>query len=343
MKLGWALALFGLLVALSVPAYSEQGIDPDLKGILEAIVKVRAVIPNNARTARSLGTEREGSGAVIDANGLILTIGYLILEAEAVEVVSSDGKAVRATFVAYDDNTGFGLLRADAPLEVTPFKLGESSAVRVGDKLVVAGYGGPESVILSTVVSRDEFVGYWEYLLEDAIYTAPSYPNYGGAVLIGSDGSVLGIGSILTQFTVPGVGFAPSNMFVPIDHLKPILNDLIAKGRSSGQRKPWLGFHAEEAKGRVFVVRMSPNGPAEKAGLRAGDIILRVNTQAVVGLADFYRKLWALGDAGVKVVLGVLQGAEIRDITIQSEDRYKYLRLRPSSKMALNRQVRSSR
>lgn len=328
MRLGFLTLFSSLLLALSVPASGDQ----DLKGILEAVVKIRAVVPSSARTAGSLGTEREGAGAVIDSKGLILTIGYLILEAESIEVVSSDGKVLEGTFVAYDDNTGFGLVRAKELLEVPPFKLGNSGEIQVGDKLVVASFGGPDSVALTTVVSRDEFTGYWEYLLEDAIYTVPSYPNYGGAALIGSDGSLLGIGSILTQFVMQGVGVVSSNMFVPIDSLKPILADLTSQGRSSGPRKPWLGFHAEETRGRVFVIRLSPDGPAEKAGLQVGDIVLTVDKEPVTGLSDFYRKVWALGRAGVKVVLGVLQGAEIRNITIRSGDRYRYFRPPPKRK-----------
>lgn len=329
--------ILGLVFGLTLLAYGEQGSDQDLKGILEAIVKVRATVPQNARTAGSLGTEREGSGTVIDSKGLILTIGYLILEAESIEVVSFEGKVVGATFVGYDHSTGFGLLRATEPLEVTPLKLGESAEVSVGDQLVVASHGGPDSVALNTVVSREEFAGYWEYLLEDAIYTVPSYPNYGGAALIGRDGSLLGVGSILTQFALEGVGFIPSTMFVPIDYLKPILSDLITRGRPSGPGKPWLGFHADEARGRVFVIRVSPEGPAHKAGLREGDIVLKVNKQPVEGLADFYRKVWRTGGPGVDVGLSVLQGLEIRLITIHSGDRYKYLRLYPTNKMALKK------
>lgn len=328
MRLGFLTLFTSLLLTLSAPAFGDQ----DIEKIQKAIVKIRAIVPSSARTAGSLGTEREGAGAVIDSSGLILTIGYLILEAESIEVVSSDGKVLEATFVAYDDNTGFGLVRAKEPPEVTPFKLGHSAEVKVGDTLVVAGFGGPEAVLLTTVVSRDEFTGYWEYLLEDAIYTVPSYPNYGGAALIGNDGSLLGIGSILTQFVMRGVGVVSSNMFVPIDYLKPILADLISQGRSSNPRKPWLGFHAEETMGRVFVTRVSPDGPAEKAGLEVGDIVLTVDKKAVEGLSDFYRQVWALGGAGAKVPLSVLQGTEIRSITIHSGDRYKYFRIRPKRK-----------
>ncbi|MGD2272908.1 MAG: S1C family serine protease, partial [Desulfobacterales bacterium] len=194
-----------------------------------------------------------------------------------------------------------------------------------GDPILTVGYGGSDSVQGARVVSRREFVGYWEYLLEDALYVAPPHPNYGGAALIGRDGQLLGIGSIYTQIVMSGYGVVPCNMFVPIDHLKPILNDLITTGRSLGAPQPWLGLNAEESHGRVFVLRVTAKGPAEKAGMQPGDLILTVNRKPVQGLADFYRKVWALGKAGVKVPLGVLQGTRIRDINVRSGDRYQFL------------------
>jgi S1-C subfamily serine protease len=176
------------------------------------------------------------------------------------------------------------------------------------------------------IVSRGEFVGYWEYLLENAIFTTPPYQNYGGAALIDSDGSLLGIGSIFTQVTITGFGSIHANMFVPIDLLKPILSDLITVGRSRRPLKPWLGLNSEESHGRVFVIRITPGSPAEKANLRIGDLILKVDNQAVSGQADFYRKVWALGKAGVKVPISILRGTEIQDINVHSADRYQFLK-----------------
>ena len=325
MKRGCLSLIFAVFIALGAPAYGEQAAEE----ILKAIVKVRSIVPKDARTARSLGTEREGNGVVIDANGHILTIGYLILEAETIEVVGPEGKPISATFVGYDYTTGFGVLRTDKPLSVAPMKLGKSSEVNQGDPILVAGHGGKDAVQPARVVSRGEFTGYWEYLLDDAIYTSPPHPNFGGAALIGRDGQLLGIGSIFTQLVVSGVGSLPCNMFVPIDLLKPILADLIATGRSRETPKPWLGLSAEEAHGRVFVLRVRSEGPAAQAGIQPGDIILTVNKKTVKGLADFYRKVWALGNAGVDVPLSVLQGTRIRDITVHSADRYQYYRLEP--------------
>lgn len=325
MKRGCFLIIFAICIALGVAAYADQAAEE----ILKAIVKVRSIIPGDARSASSLGTEREGNGVVIDAQGHILTIGYLILEAETIEVVGPEDKPMSATFVGYDHATGFGILRTDKPLSVVPMKLGQSSEVNQGDPILVAGHGGKDAVQPARVVSRGEFAGYWEYLLDDAIYTSPPHPEFGGAALIGRDGQLLGIGSIFTQLVVSGVGSLPCNMFVPIDLLKPILPDLIATGRSREPSKPWLGLSAEEAHGRVFVLRVRSEGPAAEAGLQPNDIILAVDKKAVKGLADFYRKVWALGTAGVDVPLSVLRGTQIRDLTVHSADRYQYYRLKP--------------
>ncbi len=290
----------------------------------EAVVRLNATIPAQARTAGSLGTEREGNGIVIDRQGHILTIGYLILEAARIEITTAGGKKVAARYVGYDHASGFGLLRAVPPLDVTPLDLGESTPVKVADavRILTAGEAaqGP-----ARVMSRDAFVGYWEYLLEDALYVAPAHPDYGGAALVDDDGRLIGVGSILTRFHIETVGWVPCNMFVPIDLLKPILADLIATGASRQPSQPWLGLHGEDVQGRVFITRVSNKGPSAAAGLKPGDIILSVKDNPVDGLADFYRQVWALGEAGVPIPLRVLKGDRIEEITVQSGDRRRYL------------------
>jgi S1-C subfamily serine protease len=266
---------------------------------------------------------------VIDKEGYVLTIGYLILEAERIDVVGLRGETLKATFVAYDHNTGFGILRTEKPLKVTPMKLGQSSGVSVGDPVLVASYGGSDAVQGARVLTRKEFAGYWEYLLEDAIFTTPPHLSFGGAALIGRNGRLVGIGSLYTRVTLPGLGAMPTNMFVPIDRLKPILNDLIVRGRSREPSRPWLGLYSEEAHGRVIILRVAEGSPAEQAGLQAGDIILKVKKSAVKGLADFYRKVWGLGEAGVAVPMQILQGTEVREMVVRSADRHQYLRLPP--------------
>jgi S1-C subfamily serine protease len=317
-----------LTFAFFLMSYLHVYADQDPNEVLRAIVKIRSIIPENARTAQILGREREGSGVVIDSEGHVLTIGYLILEAETIEIVGSDGKPVRAQFVAYDHRSGFGLLRSERSLDAPAMTLGRSSEIEVGDPVLVAGHGGTDSVQGARIIARQEFAGSWEYLLEDALFTSPPYSNFGGAALISRNSRLIGIGSLFTQVVIPGFGPVPSNMFVPIDHLKSILNDLINTGRSRQPPRPWLGLNVEEIKGRVFVQRVSTSGPAEKAGLQQDDIILMVDKATVKGLADYYRQVWALGQAGVDVPLSVLQGAKIRDIIVQSADRDQYMGLR---------------
>jgi len=321
MKRGCLLIILAVFFLSSVSAYAEQSGEE----VLKAIVKIHSIIPQDAHSVASLGAEREGYGVLIDAKGYIVTINYLILEAETIEVTGPEGKPVNATFAGYDPDTGFGLLRTDQPLNAEPMKLGDSSKLKEGDRVLVAGYGGEESAMGARVIARKELTASWEYFLEKAIFTAPPYANFGGAALIGRDGRLLGIGSLLTQVTVEGVGTIPGNMFVPIDLLTPVLSNLIATGRSGKTPRPWLGVTVEEDQGRVFITRVSSAGPAERAALQAGDLIVKVNGKEVKGVIDFYHKVWGLGPAGIEVLLSVLRGSEIRDITVRSADRYLFL------------------
>jgi membrane-associated protease RseP (regulator of RpoE activity) len=189
--------------------------------------------------------------------------------------------------------------------------------------------------MVARVVFRKEFTGYWEYILEEAIYTSPPYANFAGTALIGHDGRLLGIGSLFTQSVIPEFSVIPCNVFIPIDLLNTILHDLITNGRSSKAPRPWLDMNSEESHGRVFINRVTTGGPTERAGLQPGDLILTVKGTAVNGLVDFYRKVWALGNAGVDVPLSILRETRIRDLTILSTDRYQFLMLKPKSDLPL--------
>ena len=302
-------------------------------GPLDAVVGVRAVIPADARTAPVLGTARAGSGVVIDDAGLVLTIGYLILEAIEADILLPGARVVPAEVVAYDYETGFGLLRALVPLEIEPIALGGSAALSADTEVLVAGFsgfGGPGAVAGAHVVSRRDFAGYWEYLLPEAIFTAPPHQAFGGAALLGSDGKLLGIGSLAVGDAAAPQRFSPGNMFVPIDALKPILDDMIALGRSRRPPRPWLGLYSEDLNGRVFVNRVASYGPAAKAGVTANSVIVAVKGAPVRDLADFYRKLWALGPAGVEVPLTLMTSEGIQETTIRSADRYDFLKIESS-------------
>jgi S1-C subfamily serine protease len=299
-------------------------------GPLEAVVGVRAVIPEDARTAQVLGTARAGSGVVIGDDGLVLTIGYLILEAIEAEILMPGARVVPAEVVAYDFETGFGLLRALGPLGVAPVALGGSAALREDAEVLVAGFDGPGAIAGAHVVSRRDFAGYWEYLLPEAIFTAPPHRAYGGAALLGPDGKLLGIGSLAVGDAATPDQFSPGNMFVPIDALKPILDDMIALGRSRTPPRPWLGVYGTDLHGRVFVSRVASYGPAAKAGVTAHSVIVAVKGEPVRDLADFYRKLWALGPAGVDVPLTLMTPEGVQETTVRSADRYDFLKIKSS-------------
>jgi S1-C subfamily serine protease len=320
-------ALFaGLAIAASISADARAATSDPVEGV----VQVTAYVPPDARTAATLGTERQGTGVVIDASGLILTIGYLILEAVEVEVERVGLGPVPARIVAYDHESGFGLLRAARPLDVPPIPLGASAEVQPTQPMMVVSHVGGFDAAGVYVVDRREFAGYWEYLLDDAIFTAPPHPQFGGAALLNQNGRLVGIGSLL----VADAGFRdrpiPGNMFVPIDHLKPIMADLLTRGRRADPARPWLGVSLEEHQGRLLVTRVSPEGPAAAAGLLPNDLILGIGGVQVNGLGDFYRKLWGRGEAGIEVPLDVLQGMEVRPVMVKSGDRYRYLRLNPT-------------
>jgi len=291
---------------------------------LDAVVKLSIKAVPNARTAENLGAEREGTGVVFGEKGLILTIGYLILEAGSILVVAGDGRVYPASVVGYDHATGFGVLRAG--IDVRPFDLADSAELRELATVLVAAHGGAGGVSRSCVVSRRRFTGWWEYMIEDGIFTAPPRFEHSGAALIEADGKLAGIGSLWVSDALEVGAAFPGNMFVPIDLLKPRLEDLLSTGRSREPARPWLGVYSEEIQGHVVVTRVLAESPAAKAGLTRGDIILGVEGEAVGHQSEFYQRLWATGEAGAPVVLHVLHKRTVRQLTIRSMDRMEFLR-----------------
>src|SRR5207248_9162078 len=275
----------------------------DLDRALGAVLGLHATVPEDAFTAGTLGTERAGSGVLIRKDGLVLTIGYLITEAESLWLTSSVGGAVPGHVLGYDQETGFGLVQALGRLSVSPIELGSELRVGAGDRAIIAAEGGRRHAIAATVVARQEFAGHWEYLLDRAIFTAPAHPFWGGAALIGGDGSLIGIGSLHVQHSNGRELRRDVNMIVPIDLLPPILDDLLTMGRPNHPPRPWLGLYATEIEDKVVIVGLASRGPAERADLRAGDIVLAVAGTEISELAATFRRIWSLGRAGVEVPL----------------------------------------
>ncbi len=297
----------------------------DLDSALDAVVGVRAEVPDDAFTASILGTERAGSGVVIREDGLVLTIGYLVTEASTIWLTTNKGVVAGGFPLAYDQATGFGLIHPLGKLGVEPIERGTANSCRVGENVVMAGHGGRAHALKATVFAKREFAGYWEYVLDEAIFTAPAHPQWGGAALIGAEGKLLGIGSLLVQEKIDA-GTIQGNMIVPIDILGPILDDMVKLGRPNLPPRPWLGLYITEAGPRLVVTGLAPGAPAEKGGVKVGDAVLEVAGHKPSSLADLFRRVWACGDAGAAVRLKVLRETSTRELVLRSVDRNDFLK-----------------
>jgi S1-C subfamily serine protease len=307
--------------------------DYELDQALDAVVGIRALVPQDAFTAEILGTERVGHGVLIRKDGVVLTIGYLITEAETVWISMSGGLTVPGHVLGYDQETGFGLVQALARVDLPPLPLGRSSEAEVGMRVVVGGAGGRKRSVAARIIAKQEFAGYWEYVLDEAIFTAPAHPFWGGTALIGPAGDLLGIGSLQIQQASNSPMARTqrrqgddANMIVPIDLLNPIFEDLLTIGRPNRPARPWLGLYATEIGNSVAILGLASRGPAHKADLKAGDIVLAVAGTTVSDLAGLFRRVWALGEAGVAVPLTINREGKTFDISVRSTDRRRLLK-----------------
>jgi S1-C subfamily serine protease len=325
------------LMAASLPTQAAARLTSEAQAQLDALSRASAAVvgiqvtaTEGARSARSLGQERTGSGVVIGADGLVLTIGYLMLEAQQIEIVTQNGKTLPAVAVAYDIATGFGLVKPLLPIRgVTPVTLGSQKDLATGEPLIVVtgatADGQDSDVSMTQLVSKRAFSGTWEYHIDSALFTSPPVTagggNHSGAPLFNRHGELLGIGSLLVADALGENRRVPGNMFVPVDLLKPILAELQRSGSSRQSHRPWLGLTSNEQDGRVQIVRVSEDSPAEAAGLEPGDVVLAVDNSKVTTLESFYKKLWARSTPDAPVTLTVLQGADIKTLVLKPQDR----------------------
>ncbi len=299
----------------------------DLAAALDAVVQLRSEIPEDAFTASILGTERLGSGVAIGEDGVVLTIGYLITEAQSIWLTTNRGEVVAGYPLAYDQVTGFGLVQPLGRLAVPALARGLSTSCVVGDDVILAGHGGQTHALKAKVIAKREFAGYWEYVLDEALFTAPAHPQWGGAALLGMDGRLLGIGSLFVQELLAGQA-VQANMIVPIDLLEPIYQDLRTRGSANRPPRPWLGMYTTEADsgGQFVVAGLAEGGPADSAGVKRGDLVLEVAGTRVSALAELFRRVWRLGSAGVNVPLTLAREGEIVRVEVRSADRNDFLK-----------------
>jgi serine protease Do len=322
-----ALAFCALAVQAATPApQAAQSVMDALSRANAAVVGVRVKVGDGARSAETLGKERSGSGVVIGPDGLILTIGYLMMEAQTIQIVTSDNKTLPAQAVAYDLATGFGLIKPLLPLRgVAPVPLGSVNDLATGEPLMAAtgsqADGDEADVGMTQLVSKRAFSGYWEYHLDAAVFTSPPINNHSGAPLFNQKGELIGIGSLFVLNALGDNRRVPGNMFVPVDLLKPILSEMQQTGSTKFSRRPWVGLTSSEQGGRVQIVRVNKESPAQAAGLEPGDVVLAVDGAKVSTLEAFYKKLWAYDKPDAEITLTVLQGADIKTIKFKGVDR----------------------
>ena len=298
----------------------------DLDRALSSVMGLHAIIPGDAFTAETLGTERAGNAVLIRENGVVLTIGYLITEATSVWLHLNDGRVLPGHVLGYDQVTGFGLVQALAKLDLPALELGDSTMVPLDEKVVIGGAGGRQRSVAAKVVGKQEFAGYWEYVLDEAIFTTPAHPNWGGTALIGPAGDLLGIGSLQLERASEKGKSEHLNMVVPIDDLKPVLDDLLKFGKPNRAPRPWLGLYATEMEDKIVIVGLASRGPAQAADIHTGDVILAVAGRQVTELSTMFRKIWSLGDAGVDVPLLIYRDGRTFEVTVSSSDRNRFLK-----------------
>jgi S1-C subfamily serine protease len=297
----------------------------DLDSALNAVVQLRSEIPEDAFTAGILGTERLGNGVVIGKDGLVLTIGYLVTEAESLWLTTNSGAVVAGYPLAYDQATGFGLVQPLGKLDAPALVTGSMAQSQPGGDVIVIGNGGRDHALRAKIVARREFAGYWEYVLDEALFTAPAHPQWGGAALLDLEGRLIGIGSLLVQEQLDGQPIQ-GNMFVPIDLLAPILEDMRRTGRSGRPPRPWLGMYTTEINGQLVVAGLADGGPADRAGIKVRDAVIAVDGERPATLADLFRAVWSRGPVGTEITLTVARGVERLQVRVRSADRNDFLK-----------------
>ena len=297
----------------------------DLDTTLASVVKITSNIPEDAFSAKTLGTSREGSAISINDSGILLTIGYLVVDSDSIFLHLKNGRTIESTLIAYHHESGLALIQALTKIDIPFIPQGNKNKLKKGDSVIIAASGGVDKSISATVVDRRQFAGSWEYMIENAIFTKPFHPEWSGAALINEGGHLSGVGSLWLNDTEKVDDDSPGNMFVPIDLLIPIYEDLLAHGQAKEPHRPWLGIYVAENMGNLFVSGVTLKGPASIAGINPGDILTAVNSQQIDSLPRLYKVLWSQGNAGVKLILTIIREGTELDINVKSDSRYNFI------------------
>lgn len=292
-----------------------------LEYVVPATVSIRSVTPQRHPSARLLGTERMGSGAIIDAEGHILTVGYVVMGARTIEVTLPDQQQFPATLVCQDFESGIAILQTPAR-DLPTVPLGHSSSLKEGDKVIIVAATDQTQRMASPgfISALRPFEAYWEYMLDQAILTTAMNPGFGGGPLLDSLGQMIGVLSLNLNST------KEMTLAIPIDLFHRVKEGVFTFGSITDRRpRPWVGMYSEPVEGGVAVIGLIPNGPASRAGMEVKDVILEVNNAEATGRRELYELMWR-NRAGDELTFTVQRGEEVLDIRVTSMDRAEFYR-----------------
>jgi S1-C subfamily serine protease len=287
--------------------------------VVPATVAVAVEVPETHPSAAILGTERLGTGVVVDRAGLLLTVNYVVIGASSVEVTLLDETRVDGRVVAHDFASGLAVIEISAH-GLAALDLCPSSALGVGQDIFIVAAAGENKRRANSgmITSIAPFDAYWDYSLDRAITTTAMNPGLGGAPLLDSHGRVAGIASLdlneIGRFTLA----------IPVDDFLTHRNELLQHGRRvSRPARAWVGLYCYTFRDHVVIAGVLPGTPAEQAGLAAGDVVLTVDGQTIANRHELYSALW-LHRPGDVLEFRVFRNNAVKRLAVPSGDAEKF-------------------
>jgi S1-C subfamily serine protease len=287
-----------------------------VKHLLSSVVHIHTEVPSAHPSTRILGDERMGTGTVVDPSGLILTVNYVVMGGETIQVTLARGRALRAEIVAQDFEVGLALLRVKRQgLPAAPVTASES--LTRGDPVFALGSTGPRErrVAGGLVTYLGEFEAYWEYLLDRGIVSSAANPGFGGGPLFTLSGKMVGVVSLNLN------EIARSSLAIPVECYLRNQEEFVRFGRVvSRPQRAWLGVFAHVLEEGVVVAGLVPNGPGARSGIQEGDLIVSLDAREVPTRKDLYLSLWRHAP-GEKMTLEVMRDNQVRRLSVTAGDR----------------------